>query len=230
MERARQVPQRRTIGLMGGTFDPIHMAHLIMAEEVRTTLGLSQIVFVPAGEPPHKMLRPVTPVQHRLAMVELAIITNPHFTISRVEIDRSGPSYLVDTLRQLHEEWGPDVAISFIIGWDSLEDFPGWYKPREILEQLTHLIAVRRPGYVDDIAYNEKLEARLPGLKEKLRIVPVPQLDISSTDIRQRVAEQRPIKYQVPAAVEEYIRAHGLYQTETAVAIQAARHSTHKEG
>lgn len=229
MERARQFPQRHTLGLMGGTFDPIHIAHLIMAEEVRTTLGLSQMVFVPAGEPPHKMLRPVTPMQHRLAMVELAIITNPHFTISRIEVDRSGPSYLVDTLHLLHEQWGQDVDMSFVIGWDSLEDFPGWYKPAEILAQLTQLIAVRRPGYVDDSAYNEKLEARLPGLKEKLRIVPVPQLDISSTDIRNRVAEQRPIKYQVPDAVEDYIREHGLYQTEIEVAVQATRHSTHTE-
>jgi nicotinate (nicotinamide) nucleotide adenylyltransferase len=212
VERAK--PARR-VGLLGGTFDPIHHVHLIMAEEVRSALGLSHIVFMPAGDPPHKRARQVTPAHQRMAMVELAITPNPHFTISRVEIDRSGPSYLVDTLRLLHEQWGAECEISFIIGWDSLEDFPSWYKPHEILAQLKHLIAVRRPGYVDDIAYNDQLEARLPGLQKRLRVVSLPQLDISSTDIRRRVAEGRPITYQVPEAVEDYIREHGLYQVVT---------------
>jgi nicotinate-nucleotide adenylyltransferase len=200
---------------MGGTFDPIHHAHLIVAEEVRTALHLTEMVFLPAGEPPHKMRKPITPAHHRYAMVELAIVSNPHFTISRVEIDRSGPSYLVDTLRLLRKQWGQDIDLSFIIGWDSLEDFPIWHQPQEILKQLTHLVAVRRPGYVDDIEYNKRLEARLPGLSERLRIVAVPQLDISSTDLRRRVAEHRPITYQVPEAVERYILKHGLHQNTT---------------
>lgn len=220
----KPTPHRRTVGLLGGTFDPIHHAHLIMAEEVRTTLGLAQMVFIPAGEPPHKMSRQVTSAYHRMAMVELAIAANPHFTISRVEVDRSGPSYLVDTLHLLHEQWGPESELSFIIGWDSLEDLPSWYKPREILDQLAHLIAVRRPGYVDDMAYNDKLEARLPGLHDKLTVVPLPQLDISSTDIRQRVAQGRPIKYQVPEAVEHYIQAHDLYQTAIGKEVRESAH------
>jgi nicotinate-nucleotide adenylyltransferase len=99
-----------------------------------------------------------------------------------------------------------------VIGWDSLEDFPGWYQPDQILAQLTQLVAVRRPGYVDDVEYNKQLEARLPGLQERLRIVSVPQLDISSTDLRQRVAAHQSITYQVPEAVERYILQHGLYQ------------------
>ncbi|GCF07653.1 nicotinate-nucleotide adenylyltransferase [Dictyobacter arantiisoli] len=206
----------RSIGLMGGTFDPIHHAHLIVAEEVRSVLGLTEMVFIPAGEPPHKAGRHTAPARHRLAMVELALLSNPHFTISRIELDRPGPSYLVDTLRLLHEQWGPEIELSFVIGWDSLEDFPGWYQPEGILRQLTRLIAVRRPGYVDDAEYNQRMEARLPGLLQKLCIVPVPQLDISSTDLRQRVAEKRPITYQVPEAVEHYIQTNQLYQHPTA--------------
>ena len=202
----------RSIGLMGGTFDPIHHAHLIVAEEVRSVLGLTEMVFIPAGEPPHKSERETAPAQHRLAMVELAIASNPHFTISRIELDRPGPSYLVETLRLLREQWNNDVELSFVIGWDSLEDFPAWHQPQEILSLLDHLVAVRRPGYVDDEVYNQRQETRLPGLLQRLRIVSVPQLDISSTDLRQRVAEKRPIRYQVPEAVERYIFSHGLYQ------------------
>jgi nicotinate-nucleotide adenylyltransferase len=204
----------RSIGLMGGTFDPIHHAHLIVAEEVRSALGLSEMVFIPAGEPPHKSGRPTTPARHRLAMVELAIASNPHFTLSHIELNRPGPSYLVDTLRLLREQWNNEVELSFVIGWDSLEDFPDWYKPQEILSLLDHLVAVRRPGYIDDEVYNQRQETRLPGLRQRLCVVSVPQLDISSTDLRQRVAEKRPIRYQVPEAVERYILAHGLYQAQ----------------
>lgn len=200
---------------MGGTFDPIHHAHLIVAEEVRSALGLTEMVFIPAGEPPHKVGRETAPVHHRLAMVELATASNPHFTISHIELDRPGPSYLVETLRLLRGQWHDDVELSFVIGWDSLEDFPDWHKPQEILSLLDHLVAVRRPGYVDDEVYNQRQEARLPGLLQRLRIVAVPQLDISSTDLRQRVAEKRPIRYQTPEAVEHYIFAHGLYQAHS---------------
>ncbi|GCE13370.1 nicotinate-nucleotide adenylyltransferase [Tengunoibacter tsumagoiensis] len=201
-----------TLALMGGTFDPIHHAHLIIAEEVRTTLALSQIVFVPAGHPPHKAERGSTPIAHRMAMVELAIASNPHFSISRIEVDRPGPSYLVETLRLLHQQWEPHTRISFIIGWDSLEDFPHWYDPSGILSQLDQLIVVRRPGYTTDLDYLQRLEARLPGLHERLLIVEIPQLDISSTNLRQRVASGRTIKYQTPEAVERYIIENGLYR------------------
>ena len=203
----------RRIGLMGGTFDPIHIAHLIVAEEVYTALNLTEMVFVPAGHPPHKLGSTSTAPHHRLAMVELAIASNPHFSISRVEIDRPGPSYLVDTLRLLHEQWGPQIELNFVIGWDSLEDFSTWYDPAGILAQLTHLVAVRRPGYVEDVAYNQELEKRLPGIAERLYVVSVPQLDISSTDLRHRLAEDRPIKYQTPEAVERYIIEFGLYKS-----------------
>jgi nicotinate-nucleotide adenylyltransferase len=199
------------MGLIGGTFDPIHYAHLAIAEEVRTALDLTEMAFIPAGQPPHKLGQNYTQSSHRLAMVQLAIASNPHFTFSRVEIDRQGPSYLVDTLRILHDQWGPDTQLFFVIGWDSLQEFHTWHNSADILAQLTSLVAVRRPSYEEHIGYNE-LETRLPGITQRLVVVSAPQLAISSTDLRRRVAEGRPIKYQTPEAVEDYIMEHGLYR------------------
>ncbi len=197
---------------MGGTFDPIHYGHLVIAEEVRTVLDMAEMIFIPAGQPPHKPGRVITPAHHRLAMVELAIAADPHFTISLVEMERPGLSYLVDTLRILRTQMGTEVELSFIIGWDSLEELHTWHEPLGILAQLDFLVAVNRPGYVDGGAYNNKqLEARLPGITQRLRVVQAPQFNVSSTDLRQRVAENRPIKYQVPESVERYIFEHGLY-------------------
>jgi nicotinate-nucleotide adenylyltransferase len=199
------------IALMGGTFDPIHHAHLIVAEEVRAVLKLDKITFMPAGDPPHKPIRVQTAKQHRLRMVQLAIASNPHFLISLIEVDQPGPSYLVNTLRLLRQEWGKELELSFILGGDSLEQFSTWHDPIGILVQLDHLIAVRRPGYVEDIEYNKQLEEQLPGITQRLLTVKVPQMDISSTDLRRRVREGFPIKYQVPEVVEAYIKQHGLY-------------------
>jgi nicotinate-nucleotide adenylyltransferase len=201
----------RHIGLLGGTFDPIHYGHLVIAEEVVAVLHLDEMVFIPAGQPPHKSGDSVTAVEHRVAMLELAIASNSYFAISLVDVKRSGPSYTVETLQRLREEWGTNVALYFVIGWDSLEELPLWYDPIGILEQLTYLVAVRRPGYVEEPGYIEQLEARLPGIKQRLLVIPVPQLAISATELRQRVAEGRPIKYQTPEAVERYITEHNLY-------------------
>ena len=200
---------------MGGTFDPIHHAHLIVAEEVRAVLKRDKITFMPAGDPPHKPGRVQIDKQHRLMMVQLAIASNPHFLISRIEIDQPGPSYLVNTLRRLRQAGGKELELSFIIGGDSLEQFPTWYHPKGILTQLDHLIVVRRPGYIENIEYNKKLEEQLPGITQRLLTVKVPQMEISSTDIRRRVQAGLPIKYQVPEAVEAYIKEHGLYSTKT---------------
>ena len=204
-------PVTRHIGLMGGTFDPVHYGHLVIAEEVRATLNLSEIVFIPAGQPPHKTGHHITEAQHRLAMLELAIASNPHFRISLMEIERTGPSYTVDTLRTLREQLGTDTALFFIIGWDSLEELYTWYKAPDILTLVTYLVAVRRPGYEEDAEYNKVLEQRLPGILQRLLVVQAPQLEISATDLRQRVAEKRPIKYQTPEAVETYIKENRLY-------------------
>ena len=202
----------RHIGLLGGTFDPIHYGHLVIAEEVWSVLHLDEMVFIPAGHPPHKFGHSITSAEHRVAMLELALASNPHFAISLIDVERSGPSYTVETVRRLREEWGTNVGLYFVIGWDSLEELHLWYDPVGILEQLTYLVAVRRPGYIEEPGYTEQLEERLPGIKQRLLVIPVPQLAISATELRQRVAEGRPIKYQIPEAVERYIVAHGLYQ------------------
>ncbi len=200
------------IGVIGGTFDPIHYGHLVIAEEVHSALQLTKVVFIPAGQPPHKAGHAITEVQHRVEMLELALASNPHFSLSRMEIERTGPSYTVDTLRTLREQWGANTALSFIIGWDSLEELHTWYKAAEILTEVTHLVAVRRPGYEEDHEYNKVLEQRLPGILQRLLVVQAPQLEISATDLRRRVAERRPVKYQTPEAVETYIKENRLYQ------------------
>ena len=202
----------RRVGILGGTFDPVHYGHLVIAEEVYAALDLAEMVFVPAGQPPHKPGHVVAEVHHRLAMLELAIAGNPHFSISRVDLERPGPSYTVETLRLLHQQWGEQTALYFLIGWDSLEDFLTWRDPAGILEQLAYLVAVRRPGYAEESGYRASLEARLPGIMQRLLVVPAPQLEISSTDLRERVAQGRPIKYQLPERVEQYIEQYNLYQ------------------
>ena len=216
----------RRIGVIGGTFDPVHYGHLVIAEEVHAALKLEQVVFVPTGQPPHKPGRVVTAAEHRIAMLERAIADNAHFSLSRVDVDRAGPSYTVDMLRllRLQMEVGAqqdrDVeriehreqpALYFVIGWDSLEYLLTWRDPVGILEQLDYLVAVKRPRYNEDETYLDALETRLPGLRRRLLTVPAPQLDISSTDLRERVAQGRPIKYQLPESVEQYIREYGLY-------------------
>ena len=211
LESSSSFASLRRVGLLGGTFDPVHYGHLVIAEEVRTVLHLAEMVFVPAGHPPHKPGRIVTEAHHRLAMLELAIASNPHFTISLVDLERHGPSYTVETLQLLRQQWGTQTAIYFVIGGDSLEDLLAWYDPAGILQQLTALVAVQRPGYEEAACYRDTLEARLPGIKQRLIMVQAPQLDISATDLRRRVAEGRPIKYQIPEAVEHYIIEHGLY-------------------
>jgi len=204
----------RRVGILGGTFDPVHYGHLVIAEEVYAALQLAEVVFVPSGQPPHKTNVEITAAEHRLKMLELAIASNPHFTISRVDLDRPGPSYTVDMLQLLRRQWGEHTAIYFIIGRDSLEDLLSWHDSSGILEQLTHLVAVRRPGYSESEAFYDSLEARLSGIKQRLLIVETPRFNISATDLRQRVAEGRPIKYQTPESVESYIVQYGLYRTK----------------
>ncbi len=205
------MPDIRRVGVIGGTFDPVHYGHLVIAEEVYSALDLAEMVFVPAGHPPHKPDSLVAAAHHRLAMLELAVANNPHFSISRVDLERPGPSYTVETLRLLRQQWGEQTAIYFLIGWDSLEDLLTWRDPAGILAQLAFLVAVRRPGYHEESGYRDSLEVRLPGIKQRLLVVSAPQLEISSTDLRTRIAEGRPIKYQLPESVEQYIEQYRLY-------------------
>lgn len=195
------------VGVLGGTFDPIHLGHLVAAEEVRAQLRLDRVVFVPAGLPPHKLTEYVSSVAHRLAMVKLAITSNPYFTVSRVDIDRFGPCYTVDTIELLRDEWGGDVELYFILGSDSLADIVTWHQPERLI-RLCRLAVMERPGYRVDV---EELERLLPGITSRIHFINSPQLDISSTDIQRRVRQGLPIKYQVPEAVADYIYEHELY-------------------
>lgn len=196
------------VGVFGGTFDPVHLGHLIVAQEVRFRAALDNVLFVPAGQPPHKPGRVITPAAHRLAMLERALASEPSFAISRIEIDRPGPSYSVTTLRALRAELGPSADLYFILGSDQVADLPTWHRPAELLELCT-VLAVERPGAPCDLA---AAEARLPGLRERLLWVPVPQIGIAAREIRRRVAAGEPIRYFVPDAVAAYIAVHGLYR------------------
>ena len=198
------------VGILGGTFDPVHLGHLILAEEAWARLQLSQVFFVPAGDPPHKRGTPISPVQHRLRMLELAIAGNPHFALSRVDADRPGPHYTVDMVKLLQEQFGPQAELFFLMGFDSLIDLPNWHQPQELL-RLCRVVALTRFGYRIDWA---QLEAALPGIRERTTLLPMPELDIASHILQQRVREGWPIRYQVPAPVEEYIYQHGLYRND----------------
>jgi nicotinate-nucleotide adenylyltransferase len=195
------------VGLLGGTFDPIHVGHLIVAEEARTRLDLSQVFFVPAGQPPHKLKQEITRSERRLAMIELAIAGNESFAISRLDVDRPGPAYSIDTIRLFREAWGGDVEPYFIVGGDSLSELPTWHQPERLI-RLCHVVAVPRPGYQVRL---DELDRTLPGAASLIQVLEAPLVDISSTEIRQRVREGRSIRYLVPDAVERYIREHRLY-------------------
>lgn len=195
------------VGVFGGSFDPIHYGHLVAAEEVRFRLQLPEIIFVPAGQPPHKLKRKMSPVEDRVAMVSLAIAANPYFRISRVDVDRPGPHYTVDTLELLKRELGQDVEIHFIVGLDSLMEMWMWREPLRLLQNCI-VVAVTRPGYED-------LSKLAPDIRKagegRIMMVPIPRMDISSSNLRQRVKDGAPIKYQLPEVVEEYVYQNGLY-------------------
>jgi len=196
------------LGVIGGTFDPIHYGHLAAAEEARVQLQLQRVLFAPVKIPPHKADEEISALEHRLAMVELAIAPNFHFSLSRVDIDRCPPYYSVDAMAILQERWkvGPD-EIYFIMGLDSLADILTWHRPERLLE-LCHLAVMGRPGYEIDLL---TLEAPLPGASSRILLLEMPRLDISSSDLRRRVREGLSIKYLVPEAVENYVYAQHLY-------------------
>jgi nicotinate-nucleotide adenylyltransferase len=196
------------IGLFGGTFDPPHLGHLILASEAHWQLGLDRLLWILTPDPPHKQDQPITPVEHRLAMVNLAIADNPAFELSRAELDRPGPHYTLDTLEAISEQY-PDADITPIIGGDSLRDLPSWHKPRELVYASHWVGVMRRPGDEPDL---DKLESELPGITSKIHYVDAPLLEIASREIRSRIANGHPIRYYVPLAVCEYIQQHHLYQ------------------
>jgi len=196
------------VGVLGGTFDPIHVGHLAAAEEVRVRLDLERVVFVPAGLPPHKLHLNVTTAEHRSNMVQLAIADNPYFVVSRVDMDRLGPSYTVDTAKLLRDEYGPEAELYLIMGSDSLAELLTWHKPERLI-RLCRIVALTRPGYRVNL---EELNHLLPGAIARVQLLEMPLLEISGTDLQRRVRTGLSIKYLVPPAVEAYIHQHGLYR------------------
>ncbi len=202
------------IGLLGATFDPVHFGHLAIADEARRSLGLAEVLFIPAGQPQFKSSITVTPAKHRVEMVRLAITGRPEYKISEIEIERGWASYTVDTLAELHRTYDSADEIYFILGWDSLEKFPEWREPSRIID-MCFLAAVPRPGWPQpDI---RALEKAVPGITSRLILLEGPQVDISSTAIRELVAEGKAIENLVPAPVAEYIKKHKLYTTHREV-------------
>lgn len=201
------------VGLFGGTFDPPHVGHLILASEARSQLELKRILWTVTPDPPHKQDQWITPLEHRLAMVKLAIRDNPFFELSRVELDRPGPHYTVDTIRLLAEQ-NPDAEIVPIIGGDSLHDLPTWHQPKELLYAAHWVGVMRRPGEEPDL---QELERELPGISSKVHYVDAPLLEIASREIRNRVATGQPFRYYLPNPVYHYINKHHLYQQPEAI-------------
>ncbi len=195
-------------GILGGTFDPIHKGHLIVAEEVRTRLELDEILFVPAGQPWLKEDRSISPAVHRVEMIRLAISPNPRFKLSTLEVDRPGPSYSVDTIDALRNQLGAEARLFFLLGSDALSELPQWKESSRLI-QMCHLVAFSRPGYTSPPL--RSLELTIPGISGRVTLIEVPQIDISSTQIRSRVAQGLSIGDLVPEAVERYIQEHGLY-------------------
>jgi len=199
--------EARRLGVLGGTFDPPHYGHLVLAENARAQLDLERVLFVPAGNPPHKPNSALTPASHRVAMVGLAIGDEPAFVLSPIDLGRPGPHYTVDMLAIVQRE-APRAELYFLIGGDSLAELASWRNPGGIVGQA-YLAVMRRPGWQADLP---ALKEAIPEIEERLAWLDVPRLEISGTDLRRRVGEGLPLRYLVPPAVEEYVRRQRLYE------------------
>jgi nicotinate-nucleotide adenylyltransferase len=200
-------PAHPRLGILGGTFDPIHHGHLIAAAELRHALRLDRVLLVPNAHPPHKPGVPLSAAEDRVAKLELAIEGVPWLAVDRMELERGGRSYTVETLAALAERL-PEATLVFLMGEDSLRDLPTWREPERIVE-LAELGVASRPRVTVD---QTGLYAAIPNARGRVSIVEIPEMAIASRDLRQRVAEGRPISFQVPGAVERYIVEHGLYR------------------
>ena len=198
----------KKIGIMGGTFDPIHFGHLVTAEAARDAFGLEKVVFVPAGHPPHKRHRTVSEARHRIAMVNHAIISNPGFSLSTIETEREGYSYTIDTVNEFLTIYGDNTELYFITGADAIIEILSWHRVEELIEKC-RFIAAPRPGF----PFNK--DSQIPQ-EYRGRIFPfkVPALAISSSQIREMVSQGRSIRYLLPDTVEAYIRKNNLYRKE----------------
>jgi len=195
------------LGILGGTFDPPHIAHLVMADQALGQLKLERVLFVPAGQPPHKLDRAVSSVEHRVAMTQLAIAGDERLELSRVDVDRPGPHYTADMLALVRAAQ-PQAELYLLIGSDSLRDLSLWHDPARVIA-LARLAVMRRPGAEPDLSM---LKVALPGITARIDWVDAPWLDVSSTDIQRRVRERFSIRYLVSEAVERYIIEHDLYR------------------
>jgi nicotinate-nucleotide adenylyltransferase len=203
-----------SVGIFGGTFDPIHVAHLAVAEEAADALGLERVLFVPAGKPPHKPGRPISAAADRLAMVELAIVGNERFAVDRVELDRVGPSYTVDTLesmRAVRLAAGLPDDLRLILSAEAFLGLMTWREPHRVVE-LARLVVAPRDGYPE--AGPEFLAAHLPDLADRASFLDSPRLRLSGSDLRRRAADGRSLRYLVPDAVAAYIGDHALYRNQ----------------
>ena len=198
------------IGLLGGTFDPIHMGHLLIAGAARERLHLDSVVFIPAGRPWLKARRDISGPDHRLAMVELAIRQEPGFSVSKIELDRPGPTYTVDTLEQMRDDLGPDSELFLILGMDSLTELGRWRAPGRIFELCT-VVGVARPGHEN--VSPSRIDEIAAGASRSVQLLCGPRVSISGTEIRDRVATGQRLESWVPEAVEAYILEHGLYRS-----------------
>ena len=198
---------KKKIGIFGGTFDPIHTGHMIVAETIMDEFGLDQVVFIPAAVPPHKLGRQISPARDRYMMTMLATCSNPRFQVSDMEMHRQGPSYSRDTLAQLIEKHGSDAEFYFVVGADSVVSLHTWNRIDELLG-MCHFIGASRPGCMPDMS---KIRERFGPLAEKIHCLETPELEISSTEIRKRVRQGKTIRYIVPEAVEQYIYKEKLY-------------------
>lgn len=199
----------RKLAIMGGTFDPIHMGHLVTAEEVRHEFQVDEVLFVPTGHPPHKSNINMTTCEHRYLMTVLATAANPYFKVSRIEIEREGVTYTIDTIKELKRIYGNEVQLYFITGADAVHKILSWKESRELL-QICDFVAVTRPGYNKEELI-EQIEELNKQYKTNIHFLEVPALAISSSDIRRRLNAMKPIKYLVPQEVENYIKKHELY-------------------
>ncbi|MFC1931294.1 nicotinate-nucleotide adenylyltransferase [Chloroflexota bacterium] len=196
------------IGVLGGTFDPVHNAHLIVAEEVKARLNMSKVIFMPAGQPQLKEEKSISAAGHRFQMLSLALADKPHFKLSSMEIERPGPSYTVDTIAELRPQIGDEDELFFILGRDNLAQLPKWHDATR-LAGMCYFVAVPRPGSLrPDL---KALEASLPGISQRVMLIDRPEIDISASAIRERVARGLSIRHLVPEPVNSYIKEHGLY-------------------
>jgi nicotinate-nucleotide adenylyltransferase len=197
------------IGVLGGTFDPIHVGHLIIAEEARVKLGISEVLFVPAGQPSLKLDRDITPASHRVEMLRRAIASNPYFKLCTLEIESSGPSYTVDTITTLREQLDAEAHFFFILGRDALADLPLWKEPDKLIQMCRLVVAPRLGVKSLDL---ESLEVSIPGLRDNVIELGTPVIEISASQIRSRVAQGSSLKCMVPNEVEKYIAEQKLYK------------------